>query len=266
MPSVTGMNGASPTMKNAAASPAMGRSFSRDVRDAPRRHTPTPTTAVSGAERGGLAGQEAFGDVHVSSSAAASPTTNVTGGGNGAGRVDRVPRRMRCASRLGAADRRDRRLGRATALDQLRRDPPDAAAAGEDHERPAERGELVPVGRLRVLVVVVAVDERGGDAVLAQHQRDPGRSGRRECRRHAGDDLHGDPRVLERERLLAAARSHERVAALEPDDVAFSAELDEQVVDFRLGERALAALRARRTCVSASSGASATIAAIDGRS
>ncbi len=39
------------------------------------------------AERGGLAGQEAFGDVHVSSSAAAAPTTNVTGGRQRRGQV-----------------------------------------------------------------------------------------------------------------------------------------------------------------------------------
>ncbi len=113
-------------------------------------------TAVHGSRARGLAGQEAVGDVHVSSIAAAVPTTNVTGGGRGAGRSLRRAAQDPLAVAAGGADRGDRRVGRAPALDQLGRDPPDVAAAGEDHERPAERAERVPVGRLGVLVIVVA--------------------------------------------------------------------------------------------------------------
>ena len=49
--------------------------------------------------------------------------------------------------------------------------------------------------------------------------RDQGRGGHGRDRRDARDDLERDAGLGERERLLAAAAEHERVAALEPDDV-----------------------------------------------
>ena len=55
-----------------------------------------------------------------------------------------------------------------------------------------------------------------------------------------GDDVHRDARGAQRDRLLAAARGHERVAALEPHDVVVAAaELDQQRVDLGLRQRAL---------------------------
>jgi hypothetical protein len=62
--------------------------------------------------------------------------------------------------------------------------------------------------------------------------RNPGR--RRHCaqRRHARDDFELEPSLGEGERLLAAAAEDERIAALQPDDVAaLAAERDEQLVD-----------------------------------
>ena len=206
--------------------------------------------------------------VAVRSSAAAAPTTKVTGGGSGAGSAASVPRRTCCAARLAALIAAIGVSGRAAAGDQRGRDPPDPPAAGEDHERPAEPGERLPVGRLAVLGVVVAVDERRGHAELAQHQRDAGRGGRGQRGRHAGDDVAPSmPASRSATRLLAAARGDERVAALEPHDVAVrAAELDQQRVDLGLGQRPPPGRAARRSAARPPAGASATIASSDGRS
>ena len=52
--------------------------------------------------------------------------------------------------------------------------------------------------------------------------RDAGRRRRRDRARHAGHDVVRDAGALQRQRFLAAAAEHERVAALEPHD-AFAA-------------------------------------------
>ena len=49
--------------------------------------------------------------------------------------------------------------------------------------------------------------------------RNAGRGRHRRERRDAWDDLDRDAGLLQRQRLLAAAAEHERVASLEPDDV-----------------------------------------------
>ena len=63
----------------------------------------------------------------------------------------------------------------------------------------------------------------------------PGRRRHGRQRRDARHDLERDPGGRERERFLAAAAEHERVAALEAHGLeAPSAEVDEQLVQLRL--------------------------------
>ena len=63
-------------------------------------------------------------------------------------------------------------------------------------------------------------EERRRDAAV--RHRDAGRRRPRDRARHAGHDVVRDAGALQRQRFLAAAAEHERVAALEPHD-AFAA-------------------------------------------
>ena len=83
----------------------------------------------------------------------------------------------------------------------------------------------------------------------------PAADGHRRERRDAGDDLDRDTGRGERERLLAAAAEHERVAALEPDDVEALARRSSTSSSFTPGlvERRRGRSRARRSGASATS-------------
>ena len=223
MPTPSGTSGASPTTKNAAARPATGRSRSRAVRFAPRRHTATPAIAVAAPIAAASPVRKPSGMCTRAPrfSAAAAPTTNVTGGGSGAGSVaQRAAQDALLAARPAALIAAIGVSGARPPSISCGGDPADVAAAGEDHERAAEAGERVPVGRLGVLVVVVAVDERRGHARAgAASAGCRPRRARRARRTRRGRRATSMPASLQRDRLLAAARGDERVAALEPHDV-----------------------------------------------
>ena len=92
-----------------------------------------------------------------------------------------------------------------------------------------------------MLGIGVPVDDRDGDAQLADHQRDACSRRSAHGRRHAGNDADRHAGGTEGARLLAAARRDEGIAALQAHDVPLAAELDEEVVDLVLAERALLA-------------------------
>ena len=118
-------------------------------------------------------------------------------------------------------------------LDQPLRKPPDDGPAHEGDERSGHLRE-----RTRVELLDVVRRERGHrlrDAAV--RNGDAGRLGNRGDRRDAGHELERHARPDERERLLAAAAEHERVAALEAHHAAAApAVRDEQRVDVVLAD------------------------------
>ena len=79
-------------------------------------------------------------------------------------------------------------------------------------------------------------DDRDGRRHAAVRDRDPGRCGRRERRRHAGDDLEPHAGIEQCLSLLATATEHVRIAAFQPHDgPVVLGEGDEERADQLLG-------------------------------
>ena len=86
--------------------------------------------------------------------------------------------------------------------------------------------------RLGLRRVLVAGHERDRAGAVAVRHRDPRVRGGGDARGHPGHDLERDPGRAQRLGLLAAAAEHERIAALQPHDLApGGAVLDQQPLD-----------------------------------
>ncbi len=110
------------------------------------------------------------------------------------------------------------------------RDPVSSRKAHEEDERAAGCDERLVVGLGTIFVT--GGGERHAIGHTPMRDRNAGRAGNRCDRREPWDDLDLDPRLPQRERFLAAASEHERVAALEPHHVEPErAVADEQLVD-----------------------------------
>jgi hypothetical protein len=115
-------------------------------------------------------------------------------------------------------------------LDQPLREALRTGSAHEGDERARDARERRDVE----LLDVVRGERRHRLRDAPMRHRDESRLRHGRDRRDAGDELEGDTGVGERERLLPAAAEHERVAALEADDEAPAAVLDQRAVHLRL--------------------------------
>ena len=123
----------------------------------------------------------------------------------------------------------------ATAGDELRCDAVEAAHAHVEDERAGEGGQRRPVDeRVGLGGVLVAGDERDRCREAALRDRDAGVRRCRDARRHARHDFEVQPRGAQQLRLLAAATEDERVAALQPHDLAAGARVAQQQLVRRL--------------------------------
>jgi hypothetical protein len=133
-------------------------------------------------------------------------------------------------------------LGRGPAArDQPLGDARQRADAHVEDERAGKRRERRPVERgLRLGGILVPRHEGDAAGHVAMGDRDAGVRRRRDPGRDAGHDLEGNARLPQRQRLLAAAPEHERIATLQAHNVLAGA----GVLDQEAGGLLLRELRA----------------------
>jgi hypothetical protein len=155
---------------------------------------------------------------------------------HGRGQVGQVPGPAPGLGRGGPHHDGRRRGGAPAARDQPLRDARPLSEPHQHHQRESVRGQAVDQRTVCLLVVTGHDHEARGHSPV--RHRDARQRGRRDRRRHAGDHLARDAGARQRQRLLAAAAEHERVAALEPHHLQPAARvLDQQAVQHLLLDR-----------------------------
>ena len=99
---------------------------------------------------------------------------------------------------------------------------------------------MIPGDPVRLVSLrLVAADQNHGVAGIGVGDWHPRIGGTGNRQRYARHHFEGDPVLVEKQRLSAAAVEHERITPLEPDDdLVFARLLSEQVADRFLVERA----------------------------